>query len=234
MSLNRCSNCLASYDGWGHICPACQRTEAINEQQAKDAENLREHLGEIEKANIEVQVHLAEKARESTERAAYLSNNPGDYECPACRMISLRYRASRCPKCQSDVSGHFWEDIREAEKAEEERKKQEEQKRQAWLASPEYAEQLRVEAEKLRIERERKERATEAENADKARREAEAMLAQRKAKIEKKLWFVVLLIGIIGSRVGLYLAGMTGFSVGGVAGLILGWYVRRIICEAIV
>ena len=137
-----------------------EQTEAEEAASQQTREALEEHNRQIELAS--------EAAAEATERAAYLINNPGDYECPACKMKSLKRDASRCPKCQEKVNEHYWEDIREEERLAEERaaKKQriEEEEHRKWLASPEYAmeqkqkklaiaEQSRKAAEKLQAVR---------------------------------------------------------------------------------
>lgn len=111
------------YDGSSGGCPDCQYENSLNERARS----------------------------ESAVRAAYLTNNPGDYECPACKMVSLKYCASRCPKCQADVTSDFWGRIQEQERSERERRQQAEEKRQKWLASPEHAAELKLKAEHEKV-----------------------------------------------------------------------------------
>lgn len=136
MAKRYCGTHGAYDDEHSNGCPDCREAAERSENENKE---LLETLNEMSE-------HTEENARESrkaAERAAYLANNPGDYQCPECKMISLKYLASRCPKCQAGVSDSFWEGIQkkarvEAEKAAEERKLADEE-RQKWLASPEYA-----------------------------------------------------------------------------------------------
>ncbi len=118
------------------------------------------------------QQETIESARSERERlmanvvaeAAFLQNNPGSYECPACKMVSIKNGASRCPLCQKDLPQQYWEHIREAMEAgiaaeqkmrermrvlEEKRvaeairlRKEEDEQKKKWLASPEYARQV--------------------------------------------------------------------------------------------
>lgn len=147
-------------------CPDCQRAEERAEEasirSAEAHDELLERLGEISEQNAD-----------AAERAAYLTNNPGDYDCPACRMKSLKYLASRCPRCQSDIPDAFWERVQERERLEAEKRKQAEIARQKWLASPEYAAQQ----EKARQEAEDRRKQTEAlEREKKGRSNALAAL----------------------------------------------------------
>lgn len=73
--------------GSGQTCPACR-----DEQLAREQEQL---------------------AYEQN----YKQNNPGDYDCPSCCFTTLRYGASRCPKCRGSVAYSYWEDIDAAEEA---------------------------------------------------------------------------------------------------------------------
>jgi uncharacterized Zn finger protein (UPF0148 family) len=137
-------------DDYSNGCPDCQKAQEYSEEATERAENTRkemlEKLGELSEQRGE----NARANREAIERAAFLTNNPGEYECPKCKMISLKNGASCCPKCQKDVPENFWREIRAREYAEAERKKVEAErqreakkiaaeKHQKWLASPEYA-----------------------------------------------------------------------------------------------
>lgn len=61
------------------------------------------------------------ETEESTLRALanteYRATNPGEYECPHCRYVSLRRGASRCPLCQGSVHADYWSRVRAAEAA---------------------------------------------------------------------------------------------------------------------
>lgn len=113
-------------------CPACREAETHAEEASRE---LLESLNDISEQSAKSAQASAEAAR----HAAYLANNPGDYECPACKMTSLKPDASRCPMCQSDVPDGFWEQVQERERLAEQQRRQAEERRQKWLASPEYA-----------------------------------------------------------------------------------------------
>jgi hypothetical protein len=142
---------------------------------------------DLQRANEDLLKKLGELSEETYE-AAYLSNNPGDYGCPACRLKSLKYLASRCPLCQSDISSAFWEPIKQAAV-----------RHQKWLASPEYAaqqEEARKQQEKARQQQEA------------ARREAATLARERKGRGKVVAAFCCLLIPFVGPIVSLVLAHM--------------------------
>jgi hypothetical protein len=58
-----------------------------------------------------------EDIKTSLSEIAHASANPGDYECPHCRYISLKWGASRCPLCHGDLRGDHWKNILAAEEA---------------------------------------------------------------------------------------------------------------------
>jgi len=93
-------------------CPDCRRAEERIEENRESLE------GELE------------SIKESVEAAAYASANPGDYECPRCRYISLKNKASRCPLCQGNVDADYWVEVRRNE-AERSRRAAEEYERAA-------------------------------------------------------------------------------------------------------
>jgi len=127
-------------------CSACQEAADRHEEFV---DTMTANTEAIEEA-AENRERDLERAAESAERAAYLTNNPGDYGCPACMMISLRYGASCCPKCQRALPGDYWQRIREQERLAAERARVAEEQRQKWLASPEYA--MEQEQKKLAVE----------------------------------------------------------------------------------
>ncbi len=103
-------------------------------------------------------IEASKRTADNSVYAAYLTNNPGDYECPECRMVSLKNYASRCPLCRAEISRVFWEQIRERERLAENKRIQDETERQQWLASPEYAEKIRQDAERKATEQAQRER----------------------------------------------------------------------------
>ena len=175
MSWKKCSNCGTSIPGWG-LCPACERNEQLTDTIEEQEENNRafqaealEQQTEIELAKIKIHARIAEKNREAVEHAAYLENNPGDYQCPSCKMISLKSDASRCPKCQANVSSSFWSNIWESERLAREERRIAEEKQQKWLASPEYM-----------LEQEHKKLASEAAARDEVKETIRASLREDK------------------------------------------------------
>ena len=75
--------------------------------------------------------------RESDERRA----NPGDYECPHCRYISLKRYATRCPLCRESPDSEYWNRVEKREERERERAKAaaEERVRLAKIAAEKHA-----------------------------------------------------------------------------------------------
>ena len=72
-------------------------------------------------------IDQARDGREATVRAMHESDyrraNPGDYECPHCKYISLKWGASRCPLCHGELRSEHWSNVRAAEKAAAERER---------------------------------------------------------------------------------------------------------------
>src|SRR4051812_10162690 len=81
-------------------CPDCQREERdqrdAREEQSERLREQSEHLEQIAEANA---------------YAAHRLQNPGDFQCPHCMMISLKRGASCCPLCRRDVSKSDWNEI---------------------------------------------------------------------------------------------------------------------------
>ena len=70
---------------------------------------------------------------EALEGAEYKRANPGDYDCPRCLYTTLKYGASRCPKCHGTVNDVHWKCVREREAAKAERRRKEEaRRREEW------------------------------------------------------------------------------------------------------
>ena len=47
--------------------------------------------------------------------------DPGNFECPYCKYVSLRLNASRCPRCSGEIGDDFWKTWRANWKAEAKR-----------------------------------------------------------------------------------------------------------------
>lgn len=90
----------------GDSCPRC---------------NAEERHKELLNATEATAAETVEAMRQSDDRRA----NPGDYACPHCKYISLKSEASRCPLCRGDVGSDYWNRVRAAEKAAEERRQAE-------------------------------------------------------------------------------------------------------------
>jgi len=51
---------------------------------------------------------IQEAISEAADLNAFKIANPGDHKCPSCLYRTLKYRASRCPRCQGGVDLQFW------------------------------------------------------------------------------------------------------------------------------
>ena len=71
--------------------------ERRHEQDSRDREDAEERY--------------EESARRRSLEAAYRTNNPGDYKCPHCLMISLKDGAGVCPICRRDIHVTYWHEI---------------------------------------------------------------------------------------------------------------------------
>lgn len=83
-------------DYFNHGCPTCRAAE---ERAEVDREEIRNALSEI----------------------AHTTANLGDYVCPHCMQTSLREGASRCPLCQGEIVGNYWNAVWARKKAAAER-----------------------------------------------------------------------------------------------------------------
>lgn len=54
---------------------------------------------------------------EAIREASYRRANPGEYECPECKYISLQRDAPRCPLCRGTVANVYWERVHARERA---------------------------------------------------------------------------------------------------------------------
>jgi hypothetical protein len=84
--------------------------------------------------------HVEEELRYAVSQAAYVSANPGDYDCPHCKYRSLKAGASRCPLCRGEVASDYWNAVRAKEKVEAEAAAERKRAMQAAAA----AEQIRT------------------------------------------------------------------------------------------
>ena len=104
----------------GGECPRCSGEERHRELLAQARDGVEETARAIQESD-------------------YRHANPGDYECPHCRYVSLRRAAARCPLCHGTVPTDYWSRIFEAEKAEAVRRRaSQEAAEAAWArAAPE-------------------------------------------------------------------------------------------------
>lgn len=57
---------------------------------------------------LDVTRESAEEAVRAAEDASYRQRNPGEFECPHCKYVSLRSDASRCPLCREHIDRDYW------------------------------------------------------------------------------------------------------------------------------
>jgi hypothetical protein len=88
----------------GTKCPEC-RLEQAREAQEEQVEMARE----ARRNAIDQHDALINSIRESE----YKRLNPGNYQCPACKLMTLLDDASRCPMCRTDVPPSYWLSVRE-------------------------------------------------------------------------------------------------------------------------
>jgi hypothetical protein len=101
--MSYCATHLTNYP-LGATCPECH-LEQIREAQEKLIEIEREARRDAKDQHDA----LINSIRESE----YRSRNPGNYQCPACKLITLLDGASRCPMCRTDVPSSYWLSVRE-------------------------------------------------------------------------------------------------------------------------
>ena len=114
-------------------CPQCKEAES---RETSANEELSENLQEMNE-NIAAYASAALAHAEAAREAAHRNNNPGEYECSACKMTSLKRSATRCPVCRTDVPPDFWKKIFAQEQQAADTRKQAEIKHRDWLASSE-------------------------------------------------------------------------------------------------
>ena len=142
----------------GSYCDECRDAEARAEEHRAE---MLEKLDEATAANQDL---------------VYKFRNPGDFQCPACKLITLKRGASRCPICHIDIEPDFWTAVAERERREEIERERERQ---------------RVEAENAAKEKERRETAWK-----------QAPYQDEKARIEKELsrmwyWLIVYFVYLL-------------------------------------
>ncbi len=157
-------------------CPSCQ-------DLAERAERERQERRGAEEEDREERRAAEERALESRQESDYKNANPGDYECPNCRYITLRREASRCPKCRGAVTPDYWKPIltrerREAEAREQQRKLVAEEWARGEPERRRKAEEARLHAERAETERQ--------EQIREARLRAEQSAAERQERIRKE------------------------------------------------
>lgn len=178
----------------GSACALCQakdkRHREVLEEQEAEREVIEEQTEALERAAEEALEAAEEEGRSTREaireasersasaavRAAYLNNNPGDYECPNCGRISLKRPFSVCPQCQRNVPADYWDKVREREIKEAEKR----------AIENENTERERRKYEKMAAER----RAIEDVNTERARQEREALNS-------RLLWILVVVLALV-------------------------------------
>lgn len=112
-------------------CPQCREAE---EQAETGRAKIQEEISRLNDS-LQASREAGESEREASEArilsALYAVNNPGDYQCPSCKLRTLLMDAERCPRCQKDVKHGYWDDIRERERRRAEEQKRERIEREA-------------------------------------------------------------------------------------------------------
>src|ERR1019366_9490961 len=121
--LGECSRCLAE-ESAERQREHFEREEDAREREAeREAERDRENVEAREREEARDREDEREQERERRheelvklrEREIYERNNPGDYKCPECLLVSLKRGASRCPMCHAVVGRDYWPPIYEAD-----------------------------------------------------------------------------------------------------------------------
>lgn len=90
-----------------------RRQFEISQQQELENQIRREQFEvELERGRLNALVQIEERKR-----------NPGEYECIACRFVTLKYRSTKCTSCQASIPSEYWEEVdeRRAKRVEVER-----------------------------------------------------------------------------------------------------------------
>jgi hypothetical protein len=91
---------------------------------------------------------LVDTTFEAAERASYRQSNPGEYECPHCKYVSLRSDASRCPLCREHIDEAYWQKAHAAKNAAAERRRVQQEALSAEKEREQEAAALRAEIAK--------------------------------------------------------------------------------------
>lgn len=94
----------------GSECPRCE-ADRRHEEMIELASEQHEEDRQLALDNQEA---YRQEARESDHRRA----NPGDYDCPNCRYVTLLRNASRCPLCHGRVGPDYWTEVAAREEIE--------------------------------------------------------------------------------------------------------------------
>ncbi len=140
-------HCSSHNIDYNNTCPECRAEQAETDRQSMiDAlsELAENRSGDIDDLRSEIQ-DLAHKQA-----------NPGDYTCPECKFVTLKYEATRCPKCHCAIPLENWSAIRAEIKAKaeaaEQRKREAAEKQARDRAYQEAVRKKEQEAERVRQE----------------------------------------------------------------------------------
>jgi hypothetical protein len=184
-------------------------------QEARDREEREyEEAREREEEGQRDQERRHEELVRLRELEIYKRNNPGDYQCPECLLISLVRGAMRCPLCHAVVGQGYWPPIYEKEELQAEEKARREKA---------------AEEEWKRTEPERRAKAAAAAADVCQKRERGAFLCYLHLIWAVPVcWFAAGIAGlIVGGIIGAFMEGSTaasgsnvGAAIGGVAGVL--------------
>jgi hypothetical protein len=130
----------------GYVCPRCQSDDFRNVGEIESDSDRENERWEREEQYGEQLEQIVKRQEE----AAYRAANPGEFECPECKYVSLRRDASRCPVCHATVGRDHWSLIYERERFEaQERARREKLAAAEWAAGEPERQRQRVEAQRL-------------------------------------------------------------------------------------
>jgi len=117
--------------GRHYSCPICRREQEKDKLAQGAIDASRAQAEATERAGL-AQARATEEAarqeRQAIEEAAWKKNNPGDYDCPSCKLQSLLRRAKRCPICRANIPDGYWAQVDAAEKKRIEKDRRREEK----------------------------------------------------------------------------------------------------------
>jgi TPR repeat protein len=97
-----CSMHLVDYD-LGTMCPECRREQNHQDQQ---------QLIELQRESLREAERQRDALLSAVRDGEYKRFNPGNYQCDACKLMTLLAGASRCPVCRADVGPQYWPSVR--------------------------------------------------------------------------------------------------------------------------